>query len=256
MKTSVLILTSLLTAAPALAAGKPNIVIILADDLGYADLGCQGCQDIPTPHIDSIAAGGVRFTDGYATHPVCSPSRAGLMSGMYQHRFGFEHNSGPSRYASPEFGLPRTIPTLAERLKAAGYATAMVGKWHIGFTEGLRPHERGFDYHFGFLSGAHPYLPELYAGYHEPLYSQRRDRDRREGVPDRRFRARIGRFHRAQQEPAVLPVPRVQRRPLAAGSHIRVRKAFSAHQRPQTQDLCRHDRGDGRRRRPRAGQGP
>jgi len=73
-------------------AEKPNIVVILADDLGYADLGCQGCQDIPTPHIDLIAQAGVRFTDGYATHPVCSPSRAGLMSGRYQHRFGFEYN--------------------------------------------------------------------------------------------------------------------------------------------------------------------
>lgn len=138
---------------------RPNIVIILADDLGYADLGCQGCEDIPTPDIDSIAANGVRFTDGYATHPVCSPSRAGLMSGKYQHRFGFEHNSGPERYASPDFGLPRTVPTLAEKLKAAGYATGMVGKWHIGFKEGLRPHERGFDYYYGFLSGARSYYP-------------------------------------------------------------------------------------------------
>ncbi|MFZ5831388.1 MAG: sulfatase-like hydrolase/transferase [Planctomycetota bacterium] len=142
------------------AEGPPNIVVILADDLGYADLGCQGCTDIPTPHIDSIAESGVRCTSGYATHPVCSPSRAGLLSGMYQHRFGFEHNSGPERYAAENFGLPRNIPTLAEKLKAAGYATGMVGKWHIGFKEGLRPHERGFDYHYGFLSGAHNYLPD------------------------------------------------------------------------------------------------
>ena len=144
---------------PAVAADKPNIIVILADDLGYADLGCQGCKDIPTPNIDSIAAGGVRFTDGYATHPVCSPSRAGLVSGKYQHRFGFEHNSGPERYASPEFGVPRDVPTLAERLNAAGYATGMVGKWHIGFKQGLRPHERGFDFYYGFLSGARSYYP-------------------------------------------------------------------------------------------------
>ena len=142
------------------AQSEPNIVIILADDLGYADVGCQGCQDIPTPHIDSIANNGVRFTDGYATHPVCSPSRAGLMSGVYQHRFGFEHNSGPERYAAPNFGLPRSVPTLAEKLKAVGYATGMVGKWHIGFQEGLRPHERGFDYYYGFLSGARSYYPD------------------------------------------------------------------------------------------------
>ena len=158
------------TACGAAAAEKPNIILFLADDLGYADISAQGCKDIPTPHIDSLAANGVQFTDGYATHPVCSPSRAGLITGMYQHRFGFEHNSGPSRYASPKFGVPRTVPTLAEKLKTAGYATAMVGKWHIGFREGLRPHERGFDYHYGFLSGAHPYLPERYAEYHEPLF--------------------------------------------------------------------------------------
>lgn len=152
---------SLVAAGFASAADdRPNIVVILADDLGYADLGCQGCTDISTPHIDSIAAAGVRFTDGYATHPVCSPSRAGLMSGRYQHRFGFEHNSGPELYAAPNFGLPRSIPTLAERLKEAGYATGMVGKWHIGLKEGLRPHERGFDDHFGFLGGAHTYFPD------------------------------------------------------------------------------------------------
>jgi arylsulfatase A-like enzyme len=142
------------------AEQRPNILIFLADDLGYADIGVNGCMDIPTPNIDSIAKNGVRFTDGYAAHPVCSPSRAALMSGMYQHRFGFEHNSGPERYASPEFGQPRSVPTLAEKLKGAGYATGMMGKWHIGFKEGLRPHERGFDEHFGFLSGARSYYPD------------------------------------------------------------------------------------------------
>jgi arylsulfatase A-like enzyme len=149
--------------------GKPNIVIILADDLGYADLGCQGCKDIPTPHIDSIATSGVRFTDGYATHPYCSPSRAGLMSGMYQHRFGFETNSGPELYAAPNFGVPRSVPILAERLKHVGYATGMVGKWHIGFREGLRPHERGFDFFYGFLSGARSYYPDGQYGPSSPI---------------------------------------------------------------------------------------
>jgi arylsulfatase A-like enzyme len=142
------------------ATTLPNILLFLADDLGYADIGVNGCKDIPTPNIDSIAKNGVRFTDGYATHPVCSPSRAGLMSGMYQHRFGFEHNSGPERFADPNFGMPREIPSLAEKLKTAGYATGMMGKWHIGFKEGLRPHERGFDEHFGFLSGARSYYPD------------------------------------------------------------------------------------------------
>jgi len=160
MKHILVILSSFALLASSLAAErKPSIIIFMADDLGYAGIGVNGCKDIPTPQIDSIAKNGVRFTDGYATHPVCSPSRAGLLSGRYQHRFGFEHNSGPERFAAKNFGLPRSEPTLAERLKTAGYATGMVGKWHIGFKEGLRPHERGFDFHYGFLSGARTYLP-------------------------------------------------------------------------------------------------
>ncbi|MBM3890883.1 MAG: sulfatase, partial [Verrucomicrobia bacterium] len=160
MKNILIILSSFCLLASSFAAEqKPNIIIFLADDLGYAGVGVNGCKDIPTPQIDSIAISGVRFTDGYATHSVCSPSRAGLMSGRYQHRYGFEHNSGPERFAAENFGLPRTEATLAEKLKPLGYATGMVGKWHIGFKEGLRPHERGFDYHYGFLSGARTYLP-------------------------------------------------------------------------------------------------
>jgi arylsulfatase A-like enzyme len=146
--------------ARAVEPPKPNIIIILADDLGYAGLGCQGSTDIPTPNIDSIALNGVRFTDGYVTFPVCSPSRAGLMSGRYQQRFGFEANSGPEAYAAENFGLPRSELTLAEKLKGAGYVTGMAGKWHIGFKEGLRPPERGFDSFFGFLAGANNYLAE------------------------------------------------------------------------------------------------
>ncbi len=168
-KLTLLVLMALSQVTLSLAAErKPNILIFLADDLGYADLGCQGCKDIPTPHIDSLAQNGVRFTDGYATHPVCAPSRAGLMTGMYQHRFGFEHNPGPARLAAPNFGLPRNVPTLAEKLKAAGYATGMIGKWHLGYKEGLRPWERGFDYFFGFLGGARTYYPR-YPIEEEPL---------------------------------------------------------------------------------------
>ena len=141
------------------AADKPNIIIFLADDLGYADVGFNGCEDIPTPHIDSIAEKGVKFTDGYANHPVCSPSRAGLLSGRYQHRFGFENNSGPEEYSAKNFGIPRDVPTLAERLQQVGYRTAWAGKWHVGFQPGLRPHERGFDYTYGFHSGARTFYP-------------------------------------------------------------------------------------------------
>jgi arylsulfatase A-like enzyme len=137
----------------------PNIIVILADDLGYGDLGVYGGKDIPTPNLDALARAGVRFTDGYVTCPICAPTRAGLMSGRYQQRFGFEHNPGPEQQASPRFGLPRSERTLAEKLKDAGYATGMFGKWHLGYKEELQPHQRGFDEFFGFLSGAHTYMP-------------------------------------------------------------------------------------------------
>jgi arylsulfatase A-like enzyme len=141
-------------------AERPNIVLILADDLGYNDIGVFGCPDVPTPHIDAIADNGVKFTDGYANNVVCSASRAGLLSGMYQQRFGFENNSGPEEYAAPHFGIPRAIPIIAERLKEAGYVTGMLGKWHVGFNQGLRPEDRGFDYTWGFRAGARNFFPE------------------------------------------------------------------------------------------------
>src|SRR5213596_1767769 len=114
-------------AAPCVAqtkAGKrPNIIIILADDMGYADVGFHGCKDIPTPNIDSLAKNGVRCTNGYVSHPYCSPTRAGLMTGRYQQRFGHEFNPGPAATTPPEVGLPLTETTLADRLKSAGYTT-------------------------------------------------------------------------------------------------------------------------------------
>jgi arylsulfatase A-like enzyme len=183
----------------------PNIIIFLADDLGYADIGANGCKDIPTPHIDSLAKNGVRFTDGYANHPVCSPSRAGLLSGRYQHRFGFEHNSGPERFAATNFGLPRSEPTLAERLKPLGYATGMVGKWHIGFKEGLRPHERGFDFHYGFLGGAHSYLPGKTDN--DPLVRNGQPvTDEKEYLTDAFAREAVGFLNRSQGKPFFLYV--------------------------------------------------
>ena len=137
---------------------KPNILLIVADDLGYADIGVNGCQDVPTPHIDSIAKNGVRFINGYVSGPYCSPTRAGLMTGRYQQRFGHEFNPGPANNADPEFGLPLTETPLPQRLKALGYATGMVGKWHLGYEPKFHPMKRGFDEYFGFLGGAHSYL--------------------------------------------------------------------------------------------------
>lgn len=137
------------------AAGRPNIVVILGDDMGYADLGIHGCADIPTPHIDSLAKNGVRCTNGYVSGPYCSPTRAGFLTGRYQTRFGHEFNPGGGR----EAGLALTETTLANRLKAAGYATALVGKWHLGEADAFHPQRRGFDEFFGFLGGAHSYFP-------------------------------------------------------------------------------------------------
>ncbi len=128
---------------------KPNIVVILADDLGYADLGVHGCHDIPTPNIDRIAKNGVRFTDAYANGSFCTPTRAALMSCRYQHRYGIEDLGGP---------LPAQASTLPQRLKDAGYITGMVGKWHLGSTEGFTPTDRGFDEFFGFVGGGHQYI--------------------------------------------------------------------------------------------------
>lgn len=151
-----------LLASPAPGGDRPpNIVVILADDLGSADLGVQGSKDLATPHIDSIAKEGVRFTNGYASAPVCAPTRAGLLTGRYQQRFGFEFN--PPEPRAMDFGLPPEEATLAERLKSNGYATGMVGKWHLGFRPELTPPQRGFDEFFGFLSGMRSYFPRAKA---------------------------------------------------------------------------------------------
>jgi len=159
-ETSFLLLAVLLAfAAPAFPAAKPNILVILADDLGYGELSCQGfTAQIPTPHIDSIARNGVRFTSGYVSGPYCSPTRAGFMTGRYQQRFGHEFNPGPVQTASPNFGLPLEEQTIGDRLKAAGYATGFFGKSHLGFQPPFHPLKRGFDEYFGFLGGAHSYL--------------------------------------------------------------------------------------------------
>ena len=150
-------------------AGRPNIILIVSDDQGYADLGVHGCKDIPTPHIDALASSGVRFTNGYVSGPYCSPTRAGLLTGRYQQRFGHEFNPGADNKAAAaaaaeagepggKAGLPTSEVTLADRLKAAGYRTGLVGKWHLGYEPEFHPQARGFDEFYGFLGGAHSYL--------------------------------------------------------------------------------------------------
>jgi arylsulfatase A-like enzyme len=142
------------------SAQKPNIIVIIADDLGYADVGFNGCKDIPTPNIDRIATNGVKFTNGYVTYSVCGPSRAGLLTGRYPQRFGYERNP-QYRPHDPNMGLPKEEKTLAEALKQVGYTSGIVGKWHQGADISNHPLNRGFDEFFGHLGGGHAYFPEL-----------------------------------------------------------------------------------------------
>tara|TARA_B100001029_G_scaffold78938_1_gene64657 strand:- start:722 stop:2140 length:1419 start_codon:yes stop_codon:yes gene_type:complete len=142
----------------------PNIVLLLADDLGYGELGCQGNQEIPTPHIDSIAKNGARFTQGYVTAAFCSASRAGLLTGRYQTRFGYEFNPTGRHNEDPEAGLPLSEKTLADVLVDAGYITGIFGKWHLGGTANYNPIRRGFDEFYGFLHEGHYFVPPPYKG--------------------------------------------------------------------------------------------
>jgi arylsulfatase A-like enzyme len=153
------LLSGLAAAACVAAPRKPNIVLILADDLGYGELGCQGNIEIPTPHIDSIAQQGVRFTNGYVTAPYCCPSRAGILTGRYQTRFGCELNPVGKQNLLPGVGLPESEKTTAACLKEAGYRTGLTGKWHLGGTPKYHPLTRGFDEFYGFLHEGHFYQP-------------------------------------------------------------------------------------------------
>lgn len=162
MKVTLLILSALIGSALTAAAAeprKPNILVIVADDLGYGELTAQGyTKDIPTPHVDSIAQNGIRFTSGYVSGPYCSPTRAGLLTGRYQQRFGHEFNPGPANASTEHVGLSLDEKTLADRLKPAGYVSAWIGKSHLGYEPQFHPLKRGFDHYLGFLGGAHNYL--------------------------------------------------------------------------------------------------
>ncbi len=146
--TTIATVSLLMTTVSLYAAEKPNVIIFYADDLGYGELGCQGNPEIPTPHIDGIAKHGTRFTNGYVAATYCAPSRAGLMTGTYPTRFGFEFNPSPNS----QFGLPTDLTTLPDRLSEIGYKTCAVGKWHLGETMAHRPTERGFDEFYGTLA--------------------------------------------------------------------------------------------------------
>lgn len=142
-------------ASVAAAQERPSVVILLVDDAGYADFGFTGCEDWDTPAIDKIAAEGVVCEAGYVSASVCSPSRAGLLTGMYQQRLGHEFNLA----SGPGYGLPTHAATIADAMRAEGYATGAFGKWHLGAAPRFQPLERGFDEFYGYLAGSRGYFP-------------------------------------------------------------------------------------------------
>lgn len=142
----------------------PNIILILSDDAGYGDFGFQGGKLVPTPNLDQLAAEGIRFPQAYVTAAVCGPSRAGMITGKYQQRFGFEENNvpgimSPAGLQGEEMGLPLDQKTLPQYLKKQGYRTAIFGKWHLGGADRYHPTKRGFDEFYGFRGGARSYFP-------------------------------------------------------------------------------------------------
>ena len=141
------------------AEGRPNILIVLADDLGWADTGFNGSKQVATPHLDSLATNGIRFRAGYVTAPQCSPTRAGLLTGRYQQRFGHDNNN----YDLACFHTGQRI--FPEYLKAAGYVTGMVGKWHLGMEPSDHPLQHGFDEFFGFQGGVEAVANDFQAAH-------------------------------------------------------------------------------------------
>jgi arylsulfatase A-like enzyme len=138
-------------------ASRPNVVLVITDDMGWADLSSYGATDIKTPNIDSLGRDGIRLTDFYANGVLCTPTRAGLISGRYQQRYAMEAALGHAASPTGERGLPATGHSLPQLLKNNGYATALVGKWHLGYKPEFSPRAHGFDYFFGLKSGYHDY---------------------------------------------------------------------------------------------------
>ena len=134
-----------------MASSRPNILFILADDLGYADVSCYGRRDLTTPNIDRIAAEGVRFTQAYANSAVCTASRVALITGRYQYRLAVGLEEPLSTPVPRKIGLPADHPTLPSLLKKAGYQSALIGKWHLGRLPDFGPLQSGYNYFFGFI---------------------------------------------------------------------------------------------------------
>ena len=154
---------ALLIAGNSFAAERPNIVVIMADDLGYADVGFQGCKDIPTPNIDRIAKDGARFSQSYVTGCMCGPSRAGFITGRIQSTFGYYRNA--AQPLDPKQGLPEGTKTVAHFMQEQGYVTGGVGKWHMGTADHQHPDALGYSDWYGFLGGGLMYYPLDHPSY-------------------------------------------------------------------------------------------
>lgn len=152
---------------------RPNIVLILCDDLGYSDVGFNGSGDIRTPKMDRLAEAGVVFTSAYVVHPFCGPSRMGMMTGRYPHEFGAPFNLPNSGHGIDEYnrlGVPVGETLISKVLQDAGYYTGAFGKWHMGIQSEFHPNNRGFDEYYGFLGGGHRYFPDEY----QPIYESQK----------------------------------------------------------------------------------
>jgi N-acetylgalactosamine-6-sulfatase len=231
-------------------AAPPNIVFILMDDLGYADLGCYGAKDIRTPHIDRLARDGVKFENFYSNAPVCTPTRCGFITGRWQQRVGFEFAMGYSAeqvrrvegawVPEPDIhglGLPTTQPSIAKFLKSAGYATGAFGKWHLGFKDEFNPTKHGFDEYFGELLGhADFYRHDYYDGTHalrDGLESVERDGEYLTDMLNERATAFVKKH---AEEPFFLYVP-----------HLAVHVPWQRPDKPETPQVTKENMYDGTR---------
>ena len=185
------------------AAGRPNIVLIVSDDQGYGDSSCYDHpKEVSTPNIDRLAGEGVRMTNGYASAYVCAPTRAGLLTGRYQQRFGF-YAPGDSR-----IGLPLSEVTLADMLRKQGYATAVMGKWHVGIEPEYHPLKRGFDEFYGFLGhGAHDYFDLKITSEHNSIYRNEKPINDTGYLTDNLGRESVSFIERHQNRPFFLYLP-------------------------------------------------
>lgn len=151
------------------STNQPNILLILCDDLGYADVGFNGSKDIKTPSLDALAKQGTIFSSAYVAHSFCGPSRASLMTGRYAHKIGAQYNLPPNNQKNDTSGVTVNEKFISSVLKDAGYHTGLVGKWHLGETEKYHPNNRGFDDFYGFLGGGHSYFPEKFKAEYNRL---------------------------------------------------------------------------------------